>query len=391
MRTDRNSARGVAPYSVLWLRLRPACTGATLLVLAACSMVPGQRFQSPPTLPQTGGEYSTEPETNVDIPITDINVSLIKQMNSAPASEVNAQTLGLFGKPAPYKLGPGDVLQITVWDHPELAAALGQPTQTSRESDPVSGVLVDNHGDIQFPYAGTMHVAGKDVATVQAEIHRKLSTVFKTPEITVRVASFRSSQVFLDGEVKNPGSVQINDIPMSLTEAVGRAGGFTGNADQGHVELVRGGVTYPIDVTDLIAHGKTPSDIYLQPGDMLRVSSRDEHGIYLMGEVNRPATILPMRNGKLTLSEALSQAGSINPNTAYAKQLFVIRNSMGDKPQIYHLDATSPVSMLLANQFELQPKDVVYVDNNGLVRFNRVLSLLLPAINAGVTGALLAK
>jgi polysaccharide export outer membrane protein len=47
--------------------------------------------------------------------------------------------------------------------------------------------------------------------------------------------------------------------------------------------------------------------------------------------------------------------------------------------------------MLLANQFELQPKDVVYVDNNSLVRFNRVLTLLLPAINAGVTAALLAK
>jgi polysaccharide export outer membrane protein len=110
-----------------------------------------------------------------------------------------------------------------------------------------------------------------------------------------------------------------------------------------------------------------------------------------MGEVNKPATILPMRDGKLSLSEALSQAGSFNPNTADAKQTFVIRNSTSDKPEIYHLDTTSPVSMLLANQFELQPKDVVYVDNNSLVRFNRVLTLLLPAINAGVTAALLAK
>lgn len=91
------------------------------------------------------------------------------------------------------------------------------------------------------------------------------------------------------------------------------------------------------------------------------------------------------------MSEALSQAGSFNPNTADAKQTFVIRNSTSDKPEIYHLDTTSPVSMLLANQFELQPKDVVYVDNNSLVRFNRVLTLLLPAINAGVTAALLAK
>ncbi|MEA3120083.1 MAG: polysaccharide biosynthesis/export protein, partial [Paraburkholderia sp.] len=60
-------------------------------------------------------------------------------------------------------------------------------------------------------------------------------------------------------------------------------------------------------------------------------------------------------------------------------------------PQIYHLDATSPVSMVLANQFELQPRDVVYVDNGALVKFNRVLNLLMPAVNAALTGALVSK
>jgi polysaccharide export outer membrane protein len=47
--------------------------------------------------------------------------------------------------------------------------------------------------------------------------------------------------------------------------------------------------------------------------------------------------------------------------------------------------------MLLANNFELQPKDVVYIDNSGLVRFSRVLNLLLPAINAGLTAAIVTK
>jgi polysaccharide export outer membrane protein len=47
--------------------------------------------------------------------------------------------------------------------------------------------------------------------------------------------------------------------------------------------------------------------------------------------------------------------------------------------------------MLLANQFELEPKDVVYLDSGGLVRFSRVLNLLLPLINAGLTGAIVTK
>ncbi|MBP0590999.1 polysaccharide biosynthesis/export family protein [Paraburkholderia sp. LEh10] len=361
------------------------------VLLSACSIVPGQRMITPPTLPESGGEYSSEAESTVQIPVTDINLKLLRTMKGQ-TTELNQQISSLFSpRPPSYKLGPGDVLQITVWDHPELAAALGQPSPTSNKSDPGIGFLVDADGNIQFPYAGTLHVGGKDATQVQKELYKKLSVVYSKPEVTVRVASFRSSQVYVDGEVHAPGPAQINDIPMSLTEAINRTGGFTPNADQSHVELTREGKTYEINVPDLVRRGRAPTSIYLQAGDMLRVGARDEYGVYLMGEVNKPATILPMRDGRLTLAEALSQAGSINSNTAAAKQLFVIRNSMSEKPEIFHLDATSPTSMVLANQFNLEPKDVVYVDNNGLVKFNRVLNLLLPAINAGVTAALLAK
>ena len=150
-------------------------------------------------------------------------------------------------------------------------------------------------------------------------------------------------------------------------------------------------MTYPLNVDDLIKRGRNPSDIYLQAGDIVRVASREDSGVYVMGEVNKPATIQPQRNGSLTLAQAISDSGSFDSNTSAPRQLFVIRYSTSEAPQVYHLDATSPVSMVLANQFELQPKDVVYVGQGGLVRFNRVLNLLLPAINAAVTGAVLAK
>jgi polysaccharide export outer membrane protein len=360
--------------------------------LSACSIVPGQRMVTPPSVAETGGEYSKDPKQQVQVPITDINLALIRQMNGhASQQPLSPQLQSLFAQAGPYTVGPGDVLQITVWDHPELAAALGQPAQNTRDADAAPGFLVDEAGNIQFPYAGTVHVAGDTVSQVQRKVVSRISKVYKNPEVTVRVASFRSAQVYIDGEVGKPGAQQLNDIPMTLTQAIGRAGGFTANADQAQVTIVRGGVSYPVNFNDVVRAGRNPNDILLKPGDMVRVGSRDENGVYLMGEVNKPATIMPMRNGKLTLAEALSQAGSINPNTANAKQLFVIRDSTGSNPQIYHLDATSPVSMVLANQFELQPKDVVYVDNGALVKFNRVLNLFLPAINAGLTAAIVTK
>lgn len=347
---------------------------------------------TPAALDETGGEYSSEPKTQVKIPITDINLALVRKMKAARSATLNAETVKLFGKPSAYQVGPGDVLQITVWDHPEIAAALGAAVAgAARPADAAPGFVVDYAGNVQFPYAGTIHVAGDDVTTIQRKLHTKLSNVFNKPEVTVRVESFRSAQVYIDGEVRAPGAQPINDIPMTLTEAVNRAGGFTPNADQSRVELQRDGVTYPIDVASLMTHDHNPQRIVLRKGDMLHIASRDDNGIYLMGEVNRPATVMPMRNGHLTLAEALSQAGSMNPNTADAKQLFVIRGSTGAEPQIFHLDALSPVSMLLANQFEMQPKDIVFVDNNTLVRLNRVLNLFLPAINAGLTGALVTK
>ncbi|WP_254699941.1 polysaccharide biosynthesis/export family protein [Trinickia violacea] len=360
-------------------------------VLSACSIVPGQRMITPPTVAQSGGEYSAEKEQGVPVPITDINLNLIHQMKASSMQQVSTETQTLFGKAGPYQIGPGDVLQITVWDHPELAAALGQPNQSTSTSDAVPGFLVDEKGNVQFPYAGTVHVGGLNVEQIQRIVVSRISKVYKSPEVTVRVSSFRSGTVYVDGEVRLPGALTMNDIPMTLTQAVGRAGGYTANADQSQVELVRGDKTYPLNVAEMIRTGHSPNEIVLKNGDLVRVSSRDEHGVYLMGEVNKPATIMPMRNGTLTLAEALSQAGSLNPNTAEAQQLFVIRDSTGDNPQIYHLDATSPVSMVLANQFYLQPKDVVYVDNGALVKFNRVLNLFLPAINAGLTAAIVTK
>jgi polysaccharide biosynthesis/export protein len=371
---------------------RALLTIVATVAFSACSIVPGQRMVTPPTVDETGGEYSKEPQRKVEVPITDINLALIRQMREQLSQQrLSPRLEDLMGAPSPYLIGTGDVLQITVWDHPELAAALGQPQANTRDADAAPGFLVDEAGNVQFPYAGTLHVAGETVDQVQRKVVSRIGRVFRNPEVTVRVASFRSSQVFVDGEVGKPGAQQINDIPMTLSQAIGRAGGLTANSDRSRVTLVRGGTTYDVDFSELARAGRSPNDIMLKPGDLVRVGSRDEYGVYLMGEVNKPATVMPMRSGKLTLAEALSQAGSINPNTANAKQLFIIRDSTGDKPQIYHLDATSPVSMILANQFELQPKDVVYVDNGPLVKFNRVLELFLPAINAGLTAAIVTK
>ncbi|WP_034185282.1 MULTISPECIES: polysaccharide biosynthesis/export family protein [Burkholderia] len=371
-------------------RMCMAFSFATIATLSACT-VPGQHMSST-ALPVTTADNG-DVTSDMQVPVKQIDLTQIEQIRAAQKRAPGATIApSLFAKSDMYRIGAGDVLQITVWDHPEFATAAGQPVQNTKAADAAPGFVVDGNGNVQFPYVPRpIHAVGKTAAQLQHEVRTELAKVFVKPQVTVRVASFRATQVYVDGEVRNPGAQPINDIPMTLIEAVSRAGGFAPTADQSRVTLTRNGTIYPLNVAQMMKTGKNPADIMLRPGDMLHVSARDDNPVYVMGEVVRPQAVAPLRDGSLTLSEALTQAGQLNQQTSNAKQVFVLRKAADSAPVIYHLDMQSPVSMLLANQFPLASKDVVYVDNTGLVRASRVLNLLLPAISAGLTGALVTK
>ncbi|MBR8218066.1 polysaccharide biosynthesis/export family protein [Burkholderia vietnamiensis] len=375
------------------LRLtRVALSVALAVLLSACAMAPGQHMTAPAALPVTTADNG-DVTSDMKVAVKQIDLTLIGQIHAAQKGHTAAPIPGnLLGKPSGYKLGPGDVLQITVWDHPEFAAAVGQPMPNTRPSDAAPGFVVDSDGNVQFPFVPQpIHAAGKTAAQVQRELDAELRKVFIKPQVTVRVASFRAEQIYVDGEVRAPGSQAINDIPMTLVEAVNRAGGFAPSADQSRVTITRNGTIYPVNVAQMTKTGRSPAAIMLQPGDLLHVAARDDNPVYVMGEVSKPLAVPPQRDGTLTLSAALSEAGQLNQQTSNAGQVFVLRKDADSPPVIYHLDLESPVSMLLANQFPLASKDIVYVDNTGLVRASRVLNLLLPAISAGLTGALITK
>ncbi|OCY13307.1 MAG: hypothetical protein BEV12_24295 [Microcystis aeruginosa CACIAM 03] len=126
------------------------------------------------------------------------------------------------------------------------------------------------------------------------------------------------------------------------------------------------------------------SNVLLQNGDVLNIPDRRLRKVFLMGEVVQPSSFV-MPVGKLTLAEVLSDVGGINQNTANAQQVYVIRQaevgpSNTPKLNIYHLDSTSPTSVLYADQFEMRPRDVVYVDPVRMVRINRLLGTILPSL-----------
>jgi len=316
-----------------------------------------------PTTVMLGGQRVT---------LQPLDAAAIKTFGTPTPSMAGLQDL-LAPKAEPYKVGPQDVLLVTVWDHPEITLPLGQ-----FRTDAATGMVVDEEGFLYFPYIGRVKVSGQTVVQVRELLTTRLNKVLKLPQVDVKVVAFRSQKVYVGGEVRNPATHNVTDVPFTLAEAINRAGGFLPSADQSRLVLARGAKTWSLNFLELLAQGNRIDQIVLKDGDSIHVTHRDEATVYVLGEVNRPRSV-PTYNGKLSLAQALSEAGSINGLSADPRSIYVFRRGQeADEVDVFHLDAYNPVAMVVADRFALQPRDIVYVDAGSLVRWNRVVTLLLP-------------
>src|SRR5574343_1288111 len=122
--------------------------------------------------------------------------------------------------------------------------------------------------------------------------------------------------------------------------------------------------------------GKIEQNVLLQDGDILNIPDKAQNKIFVLGEVAKPGSLV-MNKRRATLAEALSDAGYINQDRANPRWIYVMRGD-DDKPKLFHLDGRSPDAMLLADKFPLKPRDIVYVDVADVVRWNKVVSNVLP-------------
>lgn len=205
-----------------------------------------------------------------------------------------------------------------------------------------------------------------------------LSKYIRNPQVTFRIQSFRSRRAYVEGEVRTPGMQIFTDVPMTLPQAISRAGGITATGDRAMVQLTRGSTSTNIDLVRLDELGINPSRIMLLSDDLVTVRSRDESKVYVIGEVTRPSALL-MHNGRLSLNEALGEAGGPDALSANTAQIYVVRNNAQGGTALFHLNAKEPAALALADSFALKPRDVVYIDPVPLVQWNRIISLVLPS------------
>lgn len=350
---------------------------AAMLFLPGCFLAPGMRMNESAAVDR-GRATTRNPEFHIE-PITSALVTRLateREQASAPAQDPLTREAASYA----YRVAAHDVLQVTVWEHPELTAPTGQ-----FRSPEENGIPVNADGTIFYPYVGAIDVAGKTVTEIRQTLTQRLARVITSPQLDVRVAAFRSKKVQVTGEVVAPTLVPLTDVPLRVQDALAGAKGFTPESDFSRVTLSRDGKTYLLNLQALYERGDATQNWLLKDGDVVNVSDRSRNKVFILGETRAQYSKLMVR-GRMSLAEALVDPGpggqavtGFDPAASNVAKIYVIRGDY-QAPRVYHLDASSADAFLLATQFPMQPRDVVFVSTYQLAQFARVLNELLPTL-----------
>jgi len=344
----------------------------SLFFLNSCNNLSTGISENPIINPEQSKNINTP---NIKIKIIDINELDYSEINNENSNYSYVQRddtyfakefYDLYDYVYQYQIGPGDEIVINL-----------------TETDDIDGsYLVDPFGMIDLPYVGKINVKDFTSTEVQNQLLNMLKEYYKNPDLQLDIVSFSSSKVYVTGTVRNQLVIDMDDKPLRVLDALIRANvNTTGNDNLSSTSGIirRDNRVYEIDLMDAIKGTDSKENFYLKKDDVIFID-RNPNSILVFGEVDKPGSYFAY--GGYSLTQLISDSG-LSKLTADAKNIFVLRESFDEDLliNVYKMNIKNPINLITGRKFKLQKRDIVYIPPTDLVKWNRVISLLLPQTN----------
>lgn len=312
--------------------------------------------------------------TQVDKPF-DRMVSPTAKDDAMPLTAASIKAIGEF-EAAPvsgYELGPGDVVNVTLWAHPELS---GKHT-------------IGPDGRIQIPFVRSLKISDMTADQASEFITRAVSDDYINSAATVQIEEYTDNQILVLGHVPQPGVMRFTDQP-TLLEALARAtgastaGGGTPVTSPTRCAVFRGTNRVAwIDLRPLLRGQDTLLNIQLRRNDILYIPDPSDQLVYVMGQVNKPGAY-PL-TPDMSFLEAIASAGG--PTDAAEPGEIVLARPDEHIQQL--VDLNDYVKGKDVRNYTLNRGDIIYVPKNGVAKVGWVLQQFNPITSTVLFGAAL--
>jgi len=274
-----------------------------------------------------------------------------------PASAEPSVAIKIVPRPDPLLLA-GDLLTISVFRQPDLLLE----------------VRIPQDGRISFPLIGAVDAAGHTQGDLEGVIRQRLEKDYiREASVSVTVKEYAKRRVYVVGGVAKPDAYEVApNSRITVLQVIAAAGGFTDRAYKEYVQIVRrrGPAEREVirlslvDVEKLIAKGQAEADLELWPDDLVVIPSAIRVA-YVLGAVNKPGNIDVPNDARITVSMAVSQAGSYT-KFASTGRVQVLRHTPGGEVKKLSVDLDAVLDGKLDQDVQLLPGDVVWVPERGI-------------------------
>jgi len=317
-----------------------------------------------------------------------------------------SEVLGTSDTAKEYYVGPGDGLEVSVWESPPAALfgiAVLDPSSTTVAGRPVTlpEQMVASDGTINIPFGGPVSVSGKSIPQIENDIVRHLTGKANDPQVLVRVLHNATANVTVVGEVGQSVRMPITAKGERLLDAIAAAGGVRQPVGKMTLQISRNGRVVAMPLESVI---RDPAqNIRLRPNDVVTALFQT-NSFTALGAINRNAEVEFEAKG-ISLAQAMGRIGGLQDGASDVKGLFIFRfedpamlpvgtanyprTADGKVPMVYRVDFSDPGSFLVAQRFPMHDHDVVYASIAPAVELGKFLGVL-NAVEGPVLGVVYA-